>query len=161
MQPEADALRAPAPTLAETVSLGVVLGLALAALAMSHRYPLWEYFQPGPGLFPAIAAGLSALCAVGALAAALAARRRGAAEPGERPEWRRLLVYVVVVLLWTLTFQAAGFVLSSLVALTLLLRVGESMTWVLSLILGGVTVGLGWAVFDKLLGVPLPHGLLP
>lgn len=151
-----------APGRWETASLGLVLGFALAALALSLRYPLWEYFQPGPGLFPAITAVMAVGCAAGALVAAVIARRQQAAmAAAEAPVWRRLLVYIAIVLAWPLAFADAGFAVSSLVGLTLLLRAGEGMGWAASLGLAGVTVALGWLLFEKLLGVPLPHGLLP
>lgn len=144
----------------ETAALGVVLLLTLGALWWSLRYPAWGDFQPGPGLFPTVAAGLAALCAAAVFAAALLAQRR---EPGavEAPAWRRLLVYAAIVLLWAASFASLGFVVSSLAALTLLLRAGEGMRWPLSLGIAGLTVALGWLLFERLLGVPMPHGVLP
>lgn len=143
----------------DIAALGLVLLLALAALWLSMRHPLWGDFQPGPGIFPAIAAGLAALCAAGAIAAALA-EGRTLAPSTEPPAWRRLLVYGAIVLLWPASFASLGFVPSGLIALALLLRAGEGMSWPLALGFAAVTVFLGWLLFARLLGVPLPHGLL-
>lgn len=145
----------------ETAALGVLLLLTLGALWWSLRYPAWGDFQPGPGLFPAIAAGLAALCAAAVFTAALLARRGGRAGTTEPPAWRRLLVYAGVVLFWAAGFAALGFVVSSLAALTMLLRLGEGMRWPASLGIAGLTVALGWLLFERLLGVPMPHGVLP
>jgi putative tricarboxylic transport membrane protein len=151
----------PAPGIGETASLGLVLAFALGALALACTYPLWEYVQPGPGLFPAISAALSAICAAAALLDALRARRRGVAAETEPTEWRRLLVYAAIVLAWPASFATLGFAVSSLLALALLMKLGEGMGWVASLGIAAATVALGWLLFERLLGVPLPHGVLP
>ncbi len=135
----------------EAAALGGLLLFALGWLWLALRLPLWEYVQPGPGLFPAIAAGLSVACA----AAALAVTRRDATEE-DAPEWRRLFVYLAVVLLWPASFAAAGFVASSLVALTLLLALGERLGWLAAMGSAAAATGAGWLLFDRLLGVPLP-----
>jgi putative tricarboxylic transport membrane protein len=145
----------------DAAALGVVLLLTIGALVLSLGYPLWGDFQPGPGLFPTLAAGLAVLCALGALGGALVAARAAAAAGGEAPVWRRLLVYVAIVLLWAASFATLGFAVSGAVALTLLMRVGEGMGWLPSLGIAGVTVALGRLLFEVLLGVPLPHGVLP
>lgn len=137
--------------MAERAALGFVALLALGALALSLRYPLWEFVQPGPGLFPAIAAGLSALCAIAAML--LRFPREGTAEP---TEWPRLLVYGAVVLGWCAAFAPLGFAASSFLALLILLRVGEGLRWPLALGFAAITVALGWLLFARLLGVPLP-----
>ena len=151
----------PAPGIGETAALAFVLAFSLGAVALALAYPLWEYMQPGPGLFPAIAAGLSALCAAATLGEALLARRRGKAVAGERIEWRRLLVYAAIVLAWPASFATLGFAVSSLLALALLMRLGEGMGWTAALGIAGATVALGWLLFERTLGVPLPHGVLP
>lgn len=136
----------------EEAALALLLLFALGWFWFALRLPVWEYVQPGPGLFPAIAAGLAAVCAT----AALVATRHDVAAAAAAPEWRRLFVYLAVVLAWPLGFAPAGFVASSLVALTLLLRLGERMGWLASLAAAAVATGAGWLLFVRLLGVPLP-----
>jgi putative tricarboxylic transport membrane protein len=145
----------------DAAALGLVLLLTVGVLALSLGYPLWGNFQPGPGLFPSIAAGLSVLCALSALGEALLAARGAGTTREEAPVWRRLLVYVAVVLLWAVSFAMLGFAVSGAIALTLLMRVGEGMGWLRSAGIAGLTIALGWLLFDVLLGVPLPHGVLP
>jgi putative tricarboxylic transport membrane protein len=140
--------------------LGLVLLLTIGALVLSLGYPLWGDFQPGPGLFPSMAAGLAVACALGALGGTFVVARRAAAARGEAPVWRRLLVYVAIVLLWAASFATLGFAISGVIALTLLMRAGEGMGWLPSLGVAGITVALGWLLFEVLLGVPLPHGVL-
>jgi hypothetical protein len=135
----------------EAAALGALLLFALGWLWLALGLPLWDHVQPGPGLFPAIAAGLSALCALGALAFT-----RGNATEEEAPEWRRLLVYLAIVLLWPACFASAGFVVSSLVALTLLLALGERLGWLAAMAGAALATGAGWLLFHRLLGVPLP-----
>lgn len=159
---ESDATAAtPASRLGEILALAVVLAIALAALTLALRYPLWDYVQPGPGLFPTLAAGLAVLCAAAVLVAAMLARRPASAAEDGVTEYRRLAVYVLLILAWVASFATLGFVVSSLVALALLLRLGEGMRWPLALGIALLTVGLGWGLFERLLGVPLPHGILP
>jgi putative tricarboxylic transport membrane protein len=155
---------APGATLSgrwEAAALGLVLLLTIGGLVLSLGYPLWGDFQPGPGLFPAIAAGLAVLCALGAFGGALFAARGAVPARGEAPVWRRLLVYVAILLLWAASFSTLGFVVSGAVALTLLMRAGEGMGWPHSLGIAGLIIALGWLLFEVLLGVPLPHGVLP
>ncbi len=144
-----------APARFETAALGLVVALTLGALALSFRYPLSEYFQPGPGLFPVVTSGLAVLCAAAAFGTALLAGRHAGAA-GAPIVWRRLLVYVAVVLFWPMAFAPAGFIISSILGLVLLLRAGEGMGWVPSVGFAVITVGIGWLLFGKLLGVPLP-----
>jgi len=135
----------------EAAALGFLLLFALGWLWLALRLPLWEYVQPGPGLFPAIAAGLAAVCAL----AALVFTRRAAVEE-DATEGRRLLVYLAVVLLWPVGFAPAGFVPSSLVAMALLLRQGERLGWLASIASAALATAAGWLLFARLLGVPLP-----
>ncbi|WP_372624285.1 tripartite tricarboxylate transporter TctB family protein [Falsiroseomonas sp.] len=145
----------------DAAALGLVLLLTIGALVLSLGYPLWGDFQPGPGLFPTLAAGLAVLCALGALGSALLAERGAATGREEARVWRRLLVYAGIVLIWAASFATLGFAASGAIALTLLMRVGEGMGWLPSLAIAGVTIALGWLLFEVLLGVPLPHGVLP
>lgn len=144
----------------ESVSLGGVLLLTMGLLALSLGYPLWGDYQPGPGLFPTITAGLAVICAAGALVGSLGAGRQTAVAGDDAPVWRRLLVYAAVVLLWPASFATLGFALSSVIGLSMLMRAGEGMGWLPSIGVAAATVALGWLLFEVLLGVPLPHGAL-
>jgi len=154
------------PSRGEMLALALLLLLGVVGIIAARRHAMWDFFEPGPGLFPLAAALLVAGSAALALAAALRARLRGAAaagaaaEPAQVAEWPRLLVYAAVAILWPLAFEPLGFLLSSALALLAAFRIGERMAWPASLLFAGATVLAGWLLFERMLGVPLPRGLL-
>jgi hypothetical protein len=166
-----------------TTLAGIVVLSGFAAW-QALRFGLWDGREPGPGLFPLAAAVLTGLLALGAMVVCL--RRAedpppparsgpdgkdavapepwaGAIDaPGEAiaggAEHRRVAVYIAALALWAVALPWAGFGLTSLVALGAILRLAERQTWRLSLGVSGAAVLVGWLVFERLLGVPLPHG---
>jgi putative tricarboxylic transport membrane protein len=129
--------------------------LGLLALFINSRLPIWDFSGPGPGLMPTIGASLmivAALLSIGGL------RRDPEAQPGAPS--RASLIYVVsfglllpltaiVGLLPALGLLAAG-----------LLYFAERQSLRLSLSLPVAAAAASWLLFEHLLLVPLPHGLV-
>ena len=155
----------PAP--GDVAALLVILALTAAAGQRSLAYGLWSYGEPGPGLFPLLVSGVAAFFAVLALIATFAGA--GPAEAEFDPEsaqqegpilWGKIALYAGVVLAWPWLMVPLGFVVSTAIALFVVLRLAERMAWGPVAAVLVAAVGLSWLVFDRLLGVPLPHGLL-
>ncbi|MCC7271864.1 MAG: tripartite tricarboxylate transporter TctB family protein [Alphaproteobacteria bacterium] len=159
---------APARRVAAGDAAALVAILVLVALAgwRSLGYGVWSYGEPGPGLFPFLVCALAGICGVVALAATLAGDAPAAeidpdAAQQEGPMmWGKLALYVGVIAAWPWLMAPLGFVLSTAAALFVVLRLAEGMAWgpAAAVLVG--TVGASWLVFERILGVPLPHGLL-
>ncbi|MCC7426876.1 MAG: tripartite tricarboxylate transporter TctB family protein [Alphaproteobacteria bacterium] len=154
------------PTRWEIVALALLLLLGIVGIVAARRHAMWDYFEPGPGLFPLATALLVAGSAALAVGVAVRARLRasGAADEGAMPssveDRSRLLIYAGIAILWPLAFEPMGFLLSSALALLAAFRIGERMAWLPSLLFAAGSVLAGWLLFERMLGVPLPRGLL-
>ncbi len=128
-------------------------GFVVAALTAAWQGWDWgftDFGTPGPGLFPALAAGLMG-------AAALAALRHRAPKPAES-DWVRLAAYVAGAFVFPLLLEPVGMT-GAVVLLFLLLLAGlERMRWRIVLpVTAGAAAG-SFLLFDRVLQVPLPRG---
>ena len=162
-EPAAAAVAGRRVPVADLVALGLAILIAGAAASRALGYGMWNYFEPGPGLFPLLACALAVVAALLSIGESwfgkVPAPIEGDAEEDAGPiGWRRLLVYVAVVLGWPWLLAPLGFLLSTALSLLVLLRIGERMAWPgVALVLVGA-LGASWLVFERLLGVPLPRG---
>ena len=146
------------------------LGLFLVVLAVIWLWLAYAYIpgarsdaEPGPRAFPillgAILLGLGAVMTVSAF---LASRRPGAKT--ELPAVHRREVFVVagtiaLLLLYAFLLEKAGFVISTLLAIVLAMRVLlHRQPWGLTLAMAGGTTLFCWLLFAVLLEAPLPRG---
>ncbi|MDQ2778893.1 MAG: tripartite tricarboxylate transporter TctB family protein [Pseudomonadota bacterium] len=131
----------------------VVAGVAMGLAARGYAAPI-SYEPVGPRAFPLLLAGL---LAAGGLWLAL--------RPGPhgfdlaRSNWKPIGLAVAAVFVYTALFQTLGFPLATaLMAVPVGMAFGG--TWKQSLI-GGVALGVVlYLLFDKLLDVVLPTGIL-
>jgi putative tricarboxylic transport membrane protein len=137
------------------VALAVVGG---AVIWLSRATPLGSAGQPGPGFMPmALSVGLIVLgigCAVRAWIARAGSARIDFAEKGA-------LAIVAGLAAAILLLEPIGFLPVSILFLTFLFKALGRDSW-LSCAAQGMALGGGsWFVFDKLLGLQLPAGLVP
>jgi len=146
------------------------LGPCLMLLAVIWLWLAFAYIpgarsdtEPGPRAFPVLlGAVLFGLGAVMTVSAFLASRRPGART--ELPAVHGREVFVVVgtfglLLLYAFLLERAGFVISTLLAIVLAMRVlVRRQTWGLTLALAGGTTLVCWLLFAVLLEAPLPRG---
>ncbi|WP_439580358.1 tripartite tricarboxylate transporter TctB family protein [Elioraea sp.] len=140
--------------------LAATLLLATAAAFRAAQYGLWSDGEPGPGLFPLMASGLSVVAGM----AVLAELRRPAPMPAPaatetdaegRPTPLRLVATMAIVVAWGLLFEPIGYAAASGVALFALTLVGGLG------LPGAVAVAAGAVaatelLFVRMLEVPLP-----
>lgn len=141
---------------ARWVALG---GLAFALLGWQEasRLERWGWDGPGPGLVPQVLLVLIGLAALAVLAwpGDAAAEPEGGAAPHRN---RTFLAYAGAMLGVALVLPHAGFILPMLVAVLLMLRLGEGARWsTAGLYAAGLTAGTV-LLFGTLLGVPFPPG---
>jgi putative tricarboxylic transport membrane protein len=126
------------------------------------RLGLGGLHQPGPGFFPAVAGifliFLSAFLFFRSVLPTSRAMGRMARGEEERP-W--LVVYALAgILVYALIFEWLGFILSTFLLVTFLLRLLNPRKWWTTLLTAGVISLSAYAVFDVLLKSGLPKGVL-
>lgn len=137
-----------------------ILGIAallLSAFLVGFGYNLeapFAYEPVGPRAFPLLLAGIIALCGL-----RLVFKGGGEAEPNPPGANGRILLMVAIVTGYAVLFQWAGFILAT-IAITALVGRLFGGSW-LKCLIGGVVMGVFFFVlFDRVLDVVLPPGLL-
>lgn len=146
------------------------LGLLLAAAAACWQaglLPRWGFDGPGPGLFPLalsiLAVALSALVLITERPAAApidgddseGVARYDLAAPAERRVFHCYLVALVVLVAGAFW---AGFIVTVIATIIVLMRFGEGVGWRATLVTAAVMALVGQLGFGWLLQVSLPEG---
>jgi Tripartite tricarboxylate transporter TctB family len=142
----------------------LLLTAALLALWQALRLPLWTFQGPGPGLFPQ---ALAALCVLLSLLEIIAPSpipspspwEAAAIEP-ERSENRTFRAYATGIIIITAGAFYAGFAVTTFALMLVVLRFGEGVGWLRTILTSAGYVLLGWLAFGVLLRVNLPEGPL-
>lgn len=129
----------------------LMLALALAGGWLALGYGLSDFGQPGSGLFPALACA-----ALGVLALPLL--WRGDTLAREPVAWGKLSGYVVAAGGYALALEPLGHLLASALVLGFVMLVLERLRWPLALGVTAASVAGAWALFERLLQMPLPRG---
>lgn len=139
-----------------------VLMLAIAAvmIAWSLTLPIGTVNSPGPGLFPLILAVLLAVLSIGLMIEQfLGGFSTRLITDTIREEGVQVAVFCALYFAYALTFEWAGFILSTgvFLALVYVLVLRKSIASAIACAVL-VTVPIYW-LFDRLLSVSLPAGL--
>jgi putative tricarboxylic transport membrane protein len=136
-----------------------ILGVALIALGLASAWSAMQLEVPfaadplGPQPFPATVALVLALCGLGMLLRPV----HGFSAP------ERLLappLMVVAMILYALLMVPLGFMLASALMATAVALLFGARPWPAGVVGVSTAVSL-WLLFDKLLDLPLPKGILP
>lgn len=143
----------------------ILLGIAIATCLGAARHVVGTLNDPGPGFFPMILGILlgiiSFIILAGGVMAKRAAAGQGSADQRGRGRISREAIYVVASLVvFGFALVPLGYLLTTLVVFTALLRLVARQTWPLAAG-GAAALALGsYLIFVTLLGVTLPQGLL-
>jgi hypothetical protein len=149
--------------LAGSAVLGAI-GIYVSVVA--QRLGVWEFGEPGAGLFPLIFGGTLALLAAVQILQVAATMRlqpaRHAGAPATAPAVMpaRLAIYLSCMVAYAALFQVLGFIVVTALVFMVLLVGAERMRLLPSLAITAVAVGASYLVFGKFLAVPFPPGVL-
>jgi putative tricarboxylic transport membrane protein len=134
------------------IGIGVVIG--------SIRLKVGTLLVPQPGFFPFL--GGIVLIGLSIVLLAQSRFKRGTAPQEESPavfgEWRRPLILVVSMSIYTAVLEMLGYVLPTAVLAAVILRVLGVTSWrVLTAASVGLSIGT-YYLFGRLLGIELPAG---
>lgn len=137
-------------------SFAITLGLYIiyASLSMS----IWKDI-PEEGFFP-LGLGLSLVVLSSILLMQVAKETNQGDTPVEHQgNYSKVISYALVLILYSLAFSSLGFLVSTAIALTVILKWIEHESWRTTLLIAlGFTI-LSYLLFASLLGVSLPKGL--
>lgn len=150
----------------QLIFLGVMAALGLAAVVGGLGYGLELDERVGPGLMP-FAAGVLMLLTVGVQllrrlrmpVVELGAEEGEDAESGA-PDARRVATIFVMIVLAVVATYLIGMLLSVSLLVGALFLLNDRTKPVAAVIAAGAAGLFGWLVFETLLDVPLPTGLL-
>jgi putative tricarboxylic transport membrane protein len=137
-----------------------ILGIAALVFAALMAWFGWgiqapfSYEPVGPRAFPLLLAAIIALCG-----AWLTFKGRGRAEPNPPGANVRIALMVVYCFLYALFFEALGFIIAT-TAMTILVGRLFGGAWIKVAIGGLVMSVLFFLLFDRVLDVVLPLGIL-
>ncbi len=140
----------------------VLLVFAVLFFLQATLYRTGSLRSPEPGLFPAILGGILGLLALVFLIRM--AFVRGVPEKEGNPwiglKWHKTLCVSVSLILYVLLFDAAGFLLSTLLLMQVLFMVGRSEKWLLGTLGAVLSSGISYIIFKVFLKIQLPAGVI-
>ena len=121
------------------------------------RLGLGKIVEPEPGFFPFLSGVTLTALSLFLVFQALISRRAGARTRGKL--WRPAAI-VMGLVIYVLIFDMAGYILATIILSVIVLRVMVPQTrWVFAVVSLILAVG-SYLLFDRLLGVLLPNGIL-
>ena len=143
------------------ISAVTLLALALAALLEASKLPFGRVGSPQAGFFPLILAVFLAIFSLVFLAQTIGGHK---AEPGDSrggsTTWNKIVLAVGALVVFGLLFESLGYVISTFLFISFLLRVVERQKWSLVVVIAFFTSLATYLVFGLLLNTPLPAGIL-
>jgi hypothetical protein len=144
----------------DRVSFGTIFILALYGAVSSFLMPLGQLQEPGPGFFPlALSTILLVLSGLGIFSARPSSEDLARSEPF----WGDMKTPMKIVLatgLAIFAFEPVGFLITSSCFLVLLFLWVSLYPWWKAVVFGIAGGVSGWFCFVRLLGVPMPGGIL-
>jgi len=137
---------------------GVVIIIA------SLNLPLGSFSNPGPGLVPLIPGVLLSILSLAMFFSSFMRRtdfeeKRYFCDEGGKG-WQMVIVTFVAILLYGITFEYLGFVITSFLLMVFLFKVAGKLKWPATLA-GAVLATIScYAIFNLWLKVQFPRGLL-
>ena len=136
----------------------LILGVLISFFA--HGMDLGTPSLPGPGFFPFLTGIVMAVAAGIVLVRDWAKDANQTAARGISHGLRNVLVVFASLVGYGVLLESLGFVLCTFIFVAILLRVIGSRSWVTMALGAGVAAAGSYAVFQRLLDVQLPKGIL-
>jgi len=134
---------------------GTFIGVAVMIGAIRLR--LGTPSEPQPGFFPFVAGVILVVLCVILLLRAFSGRGEGADPFGEL--WRPAIL-AIGLFTYSLLLDSMGYIITTIILSLVVLRVLDTKTW-LKLVAISLILSIGtYFLFDRLLDVPLPRGIL-
>jgi putative tricarboxylic transport membrane protein len=145
----------------DLIGSAVLLAIGLAVIFWSIRLRIGTPLMPEPGFFPFIGGLLLTVLSVILLVRTWLGRHRASQETGAAfGEWRRPLLLVVSMSIYTAVLEAVGYILPTAALAVVILRVLGVTSWkALALTSVGLSIGT-YYLFGRMLGIELPAGIL-
>lgn len=139
----------------------IVLSIVILALTQKVRV-LPNLAEPGPRLFPQVAAIGMIVCAIGMFF------DKGSENENAKPYltkegWKRFLIVFSVIALYVVGLWLVGFLIATPFAMLLFVAVlsdGKKVSKIVSIIIAVAATALLYFAFVKAFAIPLPPGLL-
>jgi putative tricarboxylic transport membrane protein len=142
-----------------------IFGVALLLVCAGLALVAWGYHAPfsyepvGPRAYPMLLLVLLALGGIYLLVKPASAHSHSDEPPLDRHVIRKVVTCVVFLVLYAAVFEMLGFIPASIIFAVALSRLYDG-SWLVSVI-AGLLLGVGmYVLFDKVLDVPLPLGIL-
>lgn len=74
--------------------------------------------------------------------------------------WKRVVFIIVLMLFYALFLPKLGYLWATFLLMVFLLKSGEPLRWPTALIVGALTSGISYLIFDVWLQVSFPRGML-
>jgi putative tricarboxylic transport membrane protein len=136
-----------------------LLGVLFVIGSLSH--PTWDRYGPGPGFFPLLLGILFSTLSLLLLVRSIAKQEEGDnKKDGSQVSTLRTVFYIFVLFAFYFFFERLGFVLTLFLFMSGALYLFGKRSIRSSLSISVLATLFAFFVFVKLLGVPLPAGLL-
>ena len=122
----------------------------------SLRLGLGDMHSPGPGFISFWSGLILGLMALGLIIGAFL--KEGGS--GERfQNWESVILVILSLFGFLLILDTLGFILSTFLFVSFLLKLVERRKWFFSLGVAGLTAGISYGIFEILLKAQLPQGI--
>jgi putative tricarboxylic transport membrane protein len=139
----------------------LLLTLAGYIFLAAGEFPFGTLRVPQSAFFPKVLAvllaALSLLMLIRPAAAPATAEEAGAIDAGG---WRRVGATLAAMAGFALVLEPLGFLLAAFLSMVALLRAVEAQSWRRIIVIAAAAALVSQLVFARLLGVPLPAGVL-
>ena len=147
--------------LARKIIIGTSGLLGVVYLLTTLQYRVGSPSHPGAGFYPLVVAGLLLLSSIGAYLEVIRtdAFRSESAMPWGKHLWRPLSIFLAIAV-YIIVLPYAGCIFGGMIVIFVALQAIGGIRWYSKIIITiGIAVG-SYLLFDTLLGVSLPMGIL-
>jgi putative tricarboxylic transport membrane protein len=141
----------------------IIIGLAV--MVVSYQMSLGTLHTPGPGLLPFLLGSLLIVVSLPILIGSLLLFRKTvpesrAAEIWAGVEFKNVLIIIISLVAYALLLEKLGFILTAFLFLFVLFATFDFQRWLFALGVSSVTIFITYLLFNVVLRVELPSGLL-